>query len=191
MIAASVKRLQQNIDGRLTNLENDPASCRLFGLAFLCVLVAAGVLGGYPFLALFALNQALYRRALALRAVTLRPTAKPSATVASIFANIEHMALVEVAAERDQLAGRVAALKTERDTLVRMLNEAQAVQAATRANLAAECGQCVELRSARGKARRFECTGRGRACGSKLQHFQLVIDQPEAGDAFTRGDLSL
>jgi hypothetical protein len=47
---------------------------------------------------------------------------------------------------------------------------------ATRANLAAECGECVDITAMGDERRQFQCTGRGRACSAKLANFQRVVE---------------
>lgn len=82
--------------------------------------------------------------------------------VALLFAEIEVMGVEMIAAERDALRGELKALRE--------------LYARTRANLAVECGHCVEVTTASDRAPNFMCTGRGRACSSMIEHFQLKED---------------
>lgn len=80
----------------------------------------------------------------------------------------ERSARWQAEAEAERLKGELAGLRKSYD--------------ATRANLAAACGECVDATTLSDERPQFRCTGRGGACSSKLSNFQLLVDAPLSDD---------
>ena len=101
----------------------------------------------------------------------------------------ERSAKWEAEAERDRLKAELAGTQTERAAVVDQLYCVRAelrglrkAYAATRANLAAACGECVEVTRMGDEHKQFQCTGRGRSCSTSLRQFQLAVDVPLSDD---------